>query len=238
MRRWIKWLAGLGLLPLDAAATVAVVELLRQLGVPTDPRWGAAGWSLPAGFLLWLAIYFLLPRPVWSYVLAHELTHALWGALMGARIGRVRVSRAGGSVQLSESNFLVALAPYFFPLYTILVILLYALLALFFEMRPYEPVWLGLVGLTWGFHLTFTLATLKQRQPDILQHGRLFSYALIYLFNVLGIGLWIGLTTSLGPERVAQQLLRSSRQTLAVCGQAAEEGWRAAQPWWAAARRR
>ncbi|HOW96620.1 MAG TPA: hypothetical protein PK634_02405, partial [Kiritimatiellia bacterium] len=107
------------------------------------------------------------------------------------RVSRFRVGARGGSVTLSKSNFLITLAPYFFPLYTILVIALHGLLALFYDLRAYEPLWLGFVGLTWSFHLTFTVTTLRQRQPDIRIHGRLFSYALIYLLNLLGVGLGI-----------------------------------------------
>ena len=110
---------------------------------------------------------------------------------MGARVSRFRVGARGGSVTLSKSNFLITLAPYFFPLYTILVVAAYGALSLFYDLKAYEPLWLGLVGLTWSFHLTFTISTLRQHQPDIRIHGRLFSYAFIYLFNLLGIALWL-----------------------------------------------
>jgi hypothetical protein len=69
-------------------------------------------------------MWFFLPHPVKTYVVAHELTHALWGLLCGARVSHLRVSEGGGSVRLSKSNIVITLAPYFFPLYTILVILL------------------------------------------------------------------------------------------------------------------
>ena len=46
----------------------------------------------------------------------------MWGLLFGARPSDVRVSASGGSVRLSKSNLLITLAPYFFPFYTFVVI--------------------------------------------------------------------------------------------------------------------
>jgi hypothetical protein len=186
----MKILFGLLLLPFCAAATRTVWQLAPSVAAAGQAS-PASAWGLAAGFFLWLVLFLCLPRPVTAYVFAHELTHALWGWVMGARVSRFRVGARGGSVNLSKSNFLITLAPYFFPLYTILVVAVHGLLALFYDMRAYEPLWLGFVGLTWGFHLTFTITTLRQHQPDIRIHGRLFSYACIYLFNLLGVGLWI-----------------------------------------------
>lgn len=186
----MKILLGFLLLPFCAAATGTVWKLVPA-AVAAGQTSPALAIGLAGGFLLWLVLFLCLPRPVTAYVFAHELTHALWGWVMGARVSRFRVGARGGSVTLSKSNFLITLAPYFFPLYTILVIALHGLLALFYDLRAYEPLWLGFVGLTWSFHLTFTVTTLRQRQPDIRIHGRLFSYALIYLLNLLGVGLGI-----------------------------------------------
>lgn len=191
-----KFLVGLALLPFCAAATQSVVLLVQSIKPPSYSHVPLAAWWLVGGFAFWLFLFFAMPRPVRTYILAHELTHALWGWLMGARVSRLRVWAKGGSVSVSRSNFLISLAPYFFPLYTVLAIAGYYLLSIFFDLRAYEPFWLALVGLTWSFHLTFTVTTLMQHQPDIRQNGRLFSYALIYFMNVLGIGLWIVMVAS------------------------------------------
>ena len=110
---------------------------------------------------------------------------------MGARISKIKVSKKGGSVHLSKTNFLITLAPYFFPLYTVLVIVGYYVLTAFYDLSTYTPFWLSLIGFTWGFHLTFTITTLMLHQSDIQESGRVFSYAVIVLFNLLGLCLWI-----------------------------------------------
>lgn len=187
----MKLLWGAVLLPFCWAATRTLAYLLKSIQPMSYSHLPLSVWGLVIGFVLWVVLYLCLPRPMRTYVLAHELTHALWGWVMGARVSKLRVGKSGGSVSLSKDNFLVTLAPYFFPLYTVMVILGYGLVTLFVDLHTYEPFWLGLVGLTWGFHLTFTISTLLTHQPDIKAYGRLFSYSLIYLFNVLGICLWI-----------------------------------------------
>lgn len=152
---------------------------------------GWTEWAIPAGFSVSILGFFLLPRPFRTYVLAHELTHAIWGLLMGAKVGKMKIGRNGGHVMLSKSNFIISLAPYFFPFYTGLVIALWYAAGCFFDLSAYEPWWLAAVGLTWGFHVTFTVYMLSQRQPDVQENGRLFSYVIIYLANLFFVMLWI-----------------------------------------------
>ncbi len=220
-----KIIVGLLLLPFCVAATQTLVFLVRSIqpaAVGAVPR---SAWGLLIGFVLWIVCFFATPRPVRTYVLAHELTHALWGWVMGARISRMKVSKRGGSVTLSKNNFLITLAPYFFPLYTVLVIILYYALSLFFDLHTYEPFWLGLVSLTWAFHLTFTITTLMEHQPDVRLNGRLFSYAVIYLFNVLGIGLWIVGVASPTIREFGGRLGSDILAAWTACGQAITPAW-------------
>jgi hypothetical protein len=210
--RFLKFMIGLALLPACVAATRAALKLVLTL----KPLEGftASAWGFVLGFALWVFLYLALPAPIRAYILAHELTHALWGLAMGARVKRLKVSNAGGSVTLTKSNVLITLAPYFFPLYTILVVIAYLACARFFDLRTYHPFWLGLMGLTWAFHLTFTLHALRQRQPDIQEHGRVFSWALIYLINLLTLGVWIVVIASPSLAAFGGLLLRELRWTL------------------------
>lgn len=183
-------LMGLGLIPLSWSVSRAVGGLYQaSITSAETSHWET--WTLPIGFLTWTIIFFILPRPVRTYVLGHELTHALWALMMGARVGRLKVGKEGGHVELSKTNFLITLAPYFFPFYTVIVIAIYYLLTFMTDMEPHRIWWLAAVGFTWSFHITFTISMLTDRQPDIQEHGRIFSYAIIYIANVLVIGLWM-----------------------------------------------
>ena len=157
--------------------------------------------ALVGGIALFVLVYFLLPRrsrPTRAYVLAHELTHALFGWLDGARIGRIRVAKESGSVMLSKTSLLTLLAPYFFPFYTVILIVLVGITACFVSLAPYRLWIYGLIGVTWGFHLCFTLSTLLQHQTDISRSGYLFSYVAILYLNlvVLTCGLLVATPAS------------------------------------------
>ena len=149
--------------------------------------------GMAAFALCWMAV----SHPVKTYVLGHELTHALWGLLFGAVPSKLRVSSGGGSVNLTKSNMLITLAPYFFPFYTFLVIVVALLTSAFIRPLPCLPLWMFAVGFTWAFHALFTLETLAQRQPDVKLYGRIFSWVFIFLANVALILLFLASTTSL-----------------------------------------
>ena len=149
--------------------------LQRQYGA--DTVWV----PLLAGAACWLVIFLLLPKPMWIYVFGHELTHALWTWLFGGRVKKMKVTSNGGHVVISKTNFLIALAPYFFPLYAVLVIAVFALGHLIWNWRSYL-VWFHLaVGAAYAFHVTLTWHALKTRQSDITSQGYLFSAVIIFL---------------------------------------------------------
>lgn len=191
MWKFIRVLIGLFLLPCCAAASRAVYFMLAGTGSCGETGGATFLLGIGVGLVLWVAVFIFLPVPIKSYVLAHELTHVLWGHFLGAAVLEMRVSKTGGNVKLSESNIFIALAPYFFPLYSILVICAYFLLSVFFDLQKYHSVFLAAVGFTLGFHLFFTVSALAIKQSDIENYGKVFSYALIYFMNALIIGLLI-----------------------------------------------
>lgn len=160
-------------------------------------RGGYEGLSFWGGALVFVASWYIFPRPVKTYVLGHELTHALWGLLFGARPSRLRVGASGGSVNLTKTNVLITLAPYFFPFYTFCVLLIYFITSLFVRPVPYPAVWFFAVGWTWAFHILFTFDALGRRQSDVQSYGRLFSWTFITGLNLIFILIWLTVTTSL-----------------------------------------
>lgn len=154
--------------------------------------------------LCWAA----LSHPVRAYVLGHELTHALWGLAFGARPSDLRVAATGGSVRLTKTNLLITLAPYFFPFYTFVVIVVALITYAFIRPLPCLPLWMFLVGFTWSFHVLFTLETLTQRQPDVKLYGRIFSWVFIFLVNILIILVWLATMTPLAFADLGHLLLQ------------------------------
>jgi len=104
---------------------------------------------------------------------------------MGGRVSRFRVGRDGGHVVTNKANFWIALAPYFFPLYSILAIAIYGALSLFVNMQPYGRWLYAVIGVTWAFHFTFTCWMIPKNQTDLSDQGTFFSLVVIYLMNLL-----------------------------------------------------
>jgi len=183
--RWVKFVVGIFLLPVCVVLTETFFTVFARATI-TQRLWaGQEFWFFSLGAFLWLIAFIGLPRPVLLYVFGHELTHAVWIWLMGGRVSRFRVSRDGGHVVTNRTNFWIALAPYFFPLYSILTIAIFGALSIFYNMQPYGRLLYAMIGATWAFHLTFTCWMIPKNQTDLRDHGTFFSLVVIYLMNLL-----------------------------------------------------
>ena len=166
MPKWIKFIIAVLLLPVCAGAAKALWLVLRA-GGGADTTWV----PLLGGAACWVVIFIFLPKPMWIYVLGHELTHALWTWLFGGEVKKMKVSSKGGHVVISKTNFLIALAPYFFPLYAVIVIGVFALGNLIWNWHGYL-LWFHLcVGAAYAFHVTLTFHTLQTRQTGHHEPG-------------------------------------------------------------------
>ncbi len=138
-----------------------------------------------SGAACWLVIYLLLPKPMWVYVFGHELTHALWTWLFGGTAKKFKTSSKGGHVVVTKNNFVIALAPYFFPLYALLVVGVFLAGHWLWNWHHYIVWFHLLLGAAYAFHVTLTWHILKNRQSDITEQGYLFSAVIIFLGNVM-----------------------------------------------------
>lgn len=179
MPKWMKTIVAVLLLPVCAGAGMALWRVVQSSG-GADTTW----IPLLAGAVCWLGIYLLLPKPMWVYVFGHELTHAISAWAFGGRVKRFKATGKGGHVVITKSNFLIALAPYFFPLYAILVVLVFVMGDLVWNWQRYLA-WFHLsLGVAYSFHVTLTAHILHTRQSDITEQGYLFSAVVIFLGNV------------------------------------------------------
>ena len=191
MPKWLKFIIAVALLPVCAGAAQALWHVLRA-GYGADTVW----IPMLAGAACWVVVFFMLPKPMWIYVFGHELTHALWTWLFGGKVKRMKVTSSGGHVLLSKTNFIIALAPYFFPLYAAIVVVLFAIGHLLWNWHGYLVYFHLLVGAAYAFHVTLTFHVLQTRQSDVTSQGWLFSAVVIFLGNVCVLLFGIPLLTS------------------------------------------
>jgi hypothetical protein len=191
MWKWAKLLIALLLLPVCVGAGKALFRVIGATG-SADTIWVA----LAGGAACWWAIYLMLPKPMRVYVFGHELTHAVWTWLFGGRVRKFKVSAEGGHVVVTKNNFLIALAPYFFPLYALLVVGAFCLGHWLWGWAAYA-LWFHLfLGAAYAFHLTLTWHILQTEQTDITSQGYIFSAVVIFLGNVCVLLLGIPLLTN------------------------------------------
>ena len=208
MLRFARFVAAVFAFPFNWALCLTFVDAIYLSSGDSRVFFSAESIALLSGLIVFLAVWKLLPGLTRIYVLGHELTHALWGLAFGAKVSNLKVRSTGGSVTLTKSNVWITLAPYFFPFWTMIVVLLaLAVRGIIYLANPETPFpvpwfWMFAVGFTWCFHACFTIRSLMQTQSDVQEYGRGFSWTLILACNTAGIQLWIVCTTDVPASAV------------------------------------
>jgi hypothetical protein len=211
--KWIKTIIAVLLLPFCAGAVKALVRLLAATG-RAETIWVAT----IGGAACWLIIFLLLPKPMRIYIFGHELTHAIWAWMFGGKVKKFKVTANGGHVVITKSNFVIALAPYFCPLYVALVVLGFTLGNLVWGWSGYAVWFHLLIGAAYAFHVTLTWHILRTRQTDITSQGYLFSAVIIFLGNIGVLFVGIPLLTGVSVLRALGWWLDESGATLQWLG--------------------
>ncbi len=186
-RKICKILLGVGLIPFAVSFSISFYEEIGKVHLYSKNQ------SLfLSGLVIYLVIHTLFFKPKYLYVFGHELTHAIATWVAGGRIFGFKVSREGGSIRTDKSNLLIALAPYLFPFYAIVISVLYFLISLFKDVRQLTSGFIFLVGFALSFHIVMTVEFLKIKQSDITKSGYIFSIIFIYLVNLSLISLILG----------------------------------------------
>lgn len=185
----IRFLIGLILLPF---CWVTTWTLLFRFSHATLEQ---GFWQTPSFWYFTIGAFFMLGW-FWSglaksfflylYVLGHELTHAAFVKLCFGRVTDLHVSLDGGYITTNKTNLLIALSPYFVPFWSVIVTVIYAVARFGFEVgENWDLAFYGLMGVTWTFHLVWTLWMIPRDQPDLKQNGTFLSLVVIYLANLL-----------------------------------------------------
>jgi hypothetical protein len=189
--KWLKLVIAILLLPACIGAASALSRVVTASG-SAQMFWVA----LIGGAACWLVVFLMLPKPMWVYVFGHELTHALWTWLCGGRVKKFKATSKGGHVIITKNNFLIALAPYFFPFYAGLVVALFVIGHLIWNWARLLPWFHFFIGAAYAFHVTLTWHILQTKQSDITDQGYLFSGVVIWLGNILVLLIGIPLLTA------------------------------------------
>ncbi|MFA5500293.1 MAG: hypothetical protein WC404_04350, partial [Candidatus Omnitrophota bacterium] len=173
----VKFMIGVLALPVAYAVTKAFYDNFTVIqDVAANMRyfgWGMAGYAV---------LHLLFYKPAYMYVLGHEAVHAGMAWIFGGKIKSFKVSEEGGSVGTDKTNFVIELAPYFIPIYTTIIAVIYFIVSQSYKING--AVFLFLIGFTLAFHLVSTVEIMKIKQPDIIKSGYVFSIVMVYIINI------------------------------------------------------
>jgi len=187
------------LLPLGLITAFTLVEVFFRALTRADFWKSDQFVFFTTGGLAWASAYFAGWRPVHAYVLGHELSHLIVARAFGGEIFGWSASPSGGYVETNKTNTWITLAPYLIPFYSVAVMILFGIVGMFWNLHDtllipvgshgvaFRPVWLfyAALGLTWWFHVTYTVKTVFTHQSDLERNGEFFSLTLIFLINSL-----------------------------------------------------
>jgi hypothetical protein len=229
--RLLKFLIAVALLPLLAGEIWTLIELAWR-SAPTGQWHDAWFISLAAGFITWVALFALLPRTMWLYVLGHEFTHALAAMLAGGKVTAFHVSSKGGHVLTDKVNWWIALSPYFVPIYALIWTALWITVNWYYSLRAWQPILYFGIGLFWAFHVTFTASMAHRKQTDLTGQGVFFSLVVILLVNLLSFLLLLSLLSNDGLAGMANELFTLTGRSYAATAHGIGETWSAARSSW------
>jgi hypothetical protein len=183
-----RFIVAVLLLPACYGVTFGLWEILKHFkDVPEG------SFYFMAGIFSYFVFQWIFFRPIRTYVFGHELSHALAAWVTGGKVKHFHVSKKGGSVTVTKSNFFVALAPYILPLYALIVVAVFFGASYVYPiLRTYWRAFLWLLGGTLGFHMALTAFALKQDQPDLKATGKFLSAIIIYLGNTVSVVFLLG----------------------------------------------
>ena len=179
----LKW-------PIAIAALILVPGLVYALFVVIRGIAARPGTCVP--FLVGAGAYALVwfglgNRRIgfWTTV-EHELTHALFAWATFHRVVGFRASiRGGGHIRyLGRGNWLIAVAPYFFPTLSLLAIAV-------LTWAPGRHLVLGgaVLGVTVAYHALSTWSETHRHQTDLREAGWLFCLPFLVAANAFVFGL-------------------------------------------------
>ena len=229
--RVLRGALGMILLPFAWVTMWTFFSRLNHATVYQDFWKTSEFWYFTIGCILlstWLLSGFFRNLFLYLYVFGHEVTHAMFVVLYRGKVTKFHVSTAGGYITTTKTNLLIALSPYFVPFYSILVVLAHLILRYSEVISDvWDPLFYGLIGATWMFHMIWTVWMLPKDQPDLNENGTFLSLVVILLGNLLVISALM-CAADPNPLRSALEFAREWASTAASFGDSA---WRAAAQW-------
>lgn len=118
-------------------------------------------------------------------VIAHELTHAFFALITFHKVKNIRLNPddTGGEMEfVGEENWLIVIAPYFFPIF------IFVFIFITFFLRQ-NIIFSVVLGYLLGYHLDTVASQIHDKQTDLPKVGYKFCFMFLPGANLWIIGL-------------------------------------------------
>ncbi len=178
----LKWPVALAALIFLPGLVYALYFVIR--GIVANPG-NCVPFLIGAGAYGAVYIGFAGRRVGFWTILEHELTHVLFALATFHRVVGFSAMRAGGHVRyIGSGNWLIAIAPYFFPLFTLVVIAVLTLLP-----PRHLAVGAGVLGASVAHHVLSTWSETHRHQTDLRETGWLWNWLFLPSVNAFVLGI-------------------------------------------------
>lgn len=142
--------------------------------------------ALGAGFFMYFIARTMADSSVKTsmQVVAHELTHSFFALLTFHKVKHIRLDPEGGGGEMGfkgDGNWLIVIAPYFFPLFGFFYMLLMPFL-------PENIIFNGILGYILGYHVDTVGSQIHDKQTDLPKVSYKFCWAFLPGANFWIIG--------------------------------------------------
>jgi len=179
---WLKWPVAIASLVFLPGLVYALYIVIR--GVAAHPG-NSVPFLVGAGAYAVFFVALARRRVGFFTIVEHELTHALFAWATFHRVIGFSAMRGGGHIRyVGRGNWLIAIAPYFFPTLTLLVIAVLSWL-------PPRHLEAGAVvlGIAFAHHVLSTWSETHRHQTDLREVGWLWSWLFLPAINAFVLGL-------------------------------------------------
>jgi hypothetical protein len=179
---WLKWPVAIAALVFLPGLVYALYFVVR--GIVAHPG-NCVPFLIGAGAYAAVFVMFARRRVGFWTIVEHELTHALFAWATFHRVVGFSAMRSGGHIRyIGRGNWLITIAPYFFPLLTVLVIAV-----LSFLPPRHLAVGAGVLGASVVHHILSTWSETHRHQTDLREVGWLWSWLFLPAVNAFVLGL-------------------------------------------------
>lgn len=121
-------------------------------------------------------------------VLAHELTHSFFALLTFHKVKSLSIKEddTGGTMRFEgKGNWLIIAAPYFFPFFCMVYIIIASVFLIFFPLGIFYNLFLGYFV---GYYIDAVFSQIHDKQTDLIELGPIFCLMFLPSANLWMMG--------------------------------------------------